>query len=248
MLVAVSVDAGVEKVASEEIRTLLELATQLSAFEVPLEQRVVFAVGFGWWMRIIRTADGIRRLHDAGLSQEAAPLLRTLLHHTAALEWLRLYPDEALDALREEQQQRRHDLAEHASRRDWQLDKLELGQRPPKKKLDGLRDLREFERMADRIGATNLYVAYKVESAYAHPSGLSADTYIEPVEGGVPQLRDRPSIDGVPLRATAMFAATATRILGILIGDQRLTAAADRTGDALGVETRLPGHEDPRST
>jgi hypothetical protein len=225
--------------AAAEIRTLSKLAGTLGNFEVPYDQRVAFALGFGWWMRIVRTAEGICLLYDAGLSQEASPLLRTLLHHTAALEWLRLFPEEVLDALREEHEQRRHDLAAHATRRDWELTGLDLGQRPEKKKLEGLRYLREFEKMCDHVGATNLYVAYKLESAYAHPSGLSADTYIELGDNGLPFLRDRPVISGVPLKTTAMFAATATRILGQLIGDERLIAAADRVGDVLDVPTAI---------
>lgn len=225
--------------AAVEIRTLSKLVDTLGSFEVPYEQRVPFALGFGWWMRILRTAEGICLLHEAGLSQEASPLLRTLLHHTAALEWLRLFPDEVLDALREEHEQRRHDLADHATRRDWEFSGLNLGQRPEKKKLDGLRYLREFEKMCDHVHATNLYVAYKLESAYAHPSGLSADTYIQLGDDGLPFLRDTPVIDGVPLKTTAMFTATATRIVGLLIGDQRLIAAADHVGNVLDVPTAI---------
>lgn len=230
--------------AAIAIRRLFALVETLGSFEVPYEQRVPFAVGFGWWMRIVRTAEGIRLLHEAGLSQEASPLLRTLLHHTAALEWLRLFPEEALDAPREEHEQRRHDLADHALRREWELTGLNLGERPTKKKLDGLRYLREFEKMSEQVGATNLYVAYKLESAYAHPSGLSADTYVQLADDGRPVLRDTPVIRGVPLKTTAMFAATATHILGTMIGDERLTAAADGVGEALQVPTAITADDD----
>lgn len=184
--------------ASIEIRKLFDLVESLGDFDVPHDQRVAFTVGFGWWMRIVRTAEAIRRLHEASLSQEASPLLRTLLHHTAALEWLYRFPDEVLEALREEHEQRRHDLADHASRRDWELSGVDLGQRPQRKKLEGLRYLRDFEKMCEHIGTTNLYVAYKVESAYAHPSRLSAETYIQLGDDGLPLLRDTPVIDGVP--------------------------------------------------
>lgn len=52
-------------------------------------------------MRIVRTAEGIRGMYEAGLSQEASPQLRTILHHAAALEWLRQGPDEVLEALKQ---------------------------------------------------------------------------------------------------------------------------------------------------
>ena len=228
-----------ENDAAKEIRDLINLLQKPGSFVVPHEHRVSFAVGFGWWMRTLRTAEGVRLLHQAGLSHEASPLLRTILHHTGALEWLRLHPEEVIEALREEHVQRRHDLAGQASRRDWDLSGVDLGQPPPKQKLDGLRYLRNFEKMCDHVGIGNLYVAYKVESAYAHPSALSADTYICPGPDGLPQLRGSPVTGGVPLKATAMFAAVATRVFGQLSGDNRLTAAADRIGGRLGVPTTL---------
>lgn len=152
-----------------------------------------------------------------------------------------------IEALREEHVQRRHDLAGKASRRDWDLTGVDLGQPPPKQKLDGLRYLRNFEKMCDHVGIPDLYVAYKVESAYAHPSALSADTYICVGPDGLPQLRDSPVTGGVPLKTTAMFAAVATRVLGQLIGDDRLTDAADRIGKRLGVPTTLPSPADDES-
>lgn len=41
-----------------------------------------------------------------------------------------------------------------------------------------------------------------------------------------------------------MFAATATRTLGTMIGDERLTAAADRVGDVLVVPTAITSERD----
>lgn len=60
-----------EKDAANEIRYLINLAEKLGSFVVPHEHRVSFAVGFGWWMRTLRTAEGVRLLHQAALSQEA---------------------------------------------------------------------------------------------------------------------------------------------------------------------------------
>lgn len=226
-----------EEKAAGEIQNLARLAETLGSFVVPKQRRVSFAVGFGWWLRTLRTADGIRLLHEAGLSQEASPLLRTILHHTGALEWLRLHPEEVIEALQEEHVQRQHDLAGQAARRDWDLAGLDLGQRPQKQK--GLQYLRKFEEMCEHIGVGNLYVAYKLESAYAHPSALSADVYLCSNPDGLPELRDSPVVGGAPLKVTAVLAAVATRVLGEFIDDGRLVAAANRVGERLGVPTTV---------
>lgn len=51
--------------------------------------------------------------------------------------------------------------------------------RPP-----GLTYLARFEQLCEHIGVPNLYVAYMIESAYAHASALSADVYLDISAGG----------------------------------------------------------------
>ena len=228
-----------ERIASDAIREMYALIPSLGSFRVEFDKRVPFAVAFGWWIRVIRTAEGLRLMHQAGLAHESSPLLRTILHHTAAIEWLTRDPEEVLDALREEHEQRRHTLGEKARQRDWDLTEVDLGSRPPKKKVIGLEYLRQFEQMCDRIGVANLYVAYMLESTYSHASGLSADAYLDLDEQGWPRLRDTAALEGVPLTTTAMFAATATSIVGGFIQDDRLTTIAAAVGDRLQVPVTL---------
>jgi hypothetical protein len=89
--------------------------------------------------------------------------------------------------------------------------------------------LNRFEDLCDLVGCPNMYVAYMLESGDVHPSGVSADVYLTEREGK-PQLSPVPTRPGVPLRAAAVFAGTATNEFGELVGDDRLTEFAGRDG------------------
>jgi hypothetical protein len=230
-------EQDVEELAADAIRELGDLVPKLGEFAVDVDK--AFAVGFGWWMRILRTAEGVTRMHEVGLSQEASPLLRTILHHTAALAWLRQYPDEALEALEHDHARRRQRLGQKAQARDWDLKGIKFGPPPRSKRPHSLVYLDRFEELCDHIEVPNLYVPYLVESTYAHPSGKSADAYLEPGDRGRPRLRDSPSVSGAPLRATVMFAAIATNILGDFVKDERLTTASEAIGERLSLPVTL---------
>lgn len=223
------------------IRDLTKLSRTLGDVEVPIETATAVALGFGWWMRSIRTAGGVRLLYKNGLAQEASPILRTLLLHAAAIEWLRQHPDEALDAVRYEHDDYQQKLYQKAEEREWELKGVKLGPPPSGDKPAGLKLLRDVERLCKRIGSEHLYVAYKIESPYSHASALSADTYFEPPQqdGGMPQLRDTPSVPAVPLHVAATFALCATSSLGRLGNLSRLTDESARLAERLGVTDQL---------
>lgn len=228
-----------EAASAHAIRELTALSSALGTLAVERDRSNAFFVGFGWWMRVLRTAEGIRLLHEASLSHEASPLLRTVLHHTVAMEWLRRHPEEVLEAVADEHGRRRQSLGQKAKARNWDLTGVVFGAPPTGSKPSGLEYLREFEKLCDHVEAPNAYVAYMVESAYAHASALSAERYLEQDEEGRIRLSDSATAPGVPLRVTAMFAATATNILGSFIKDDRLTEAAGRIGERLSVPVTL---------
>jgi hypothetical protein len=233
-----------EPQAAQTIRNLTKLSRNLGELEVPRETATAVALGLGWWMRSIRTAGAVRLLHKNGLSQEASPLLRTLLIHAAAIEWLRQFPNAALEAVRYEHEDYRQKLYQKAHMRRWDLTGVDLGPPPSGEKPDGLVLLREVEKLCTRIGSEHLYVAYKIESPYSHPSALSADSYFDPPleDSGMPQLRDHPSVAAVPLRVAATFALCATNSLGQLGRLSRLTDESNRLADRLGVTDQLTGN------
>lgn len=242
----VAVTSEDDKQSAAVIRDLTKLSRNLGDVDVPRKSATAVVLGFGWWMRSIRTAGCVQLLYKRGLAQEASPVLRTLLLHAAAIEWLRQYPDEALDAVNYEHEDYRQKLYQKANERDWELKGVKLGPPPSGDKPAGLEYLRQVERLCERIGSEHLYVAYKIESPYSHPSALSADTYFEaPLEeGGVPQIRDTPRVDPVPLGVAATFALCATSSLGRLGKLSRLTDESARLAERLGVTDQLTARED----
>ena len=228
-----------DRSAADAIRTLGELPPSLTDLSAPVGLTDAAVVGFGWWLRVLRTAEGILLMHDAGLSHEASPLLRTVLHHTVAIEWLRQNSEEVLEALHYEHALRRQTVGQKATERNWDLDGVKLGPPPRGDKPEGLKYLSQFEKLCDRVGAPDVYMAYKVESTYAHASGLSADTYVELDDSDRLELRVPAKADGADLKATAILAAIATNTLGESINDVRLTRAAGAVGEQFSVAVTL---------
>jgi Family of unknown function (DUF5677) len=85
--------------AEQTIERLVSDVESLTDLNVPAAKAAAGLLGYGWWLRCVRTADAIRLLHKSGLGQEASPLVRTLIHHELALLWLESSPDEALEAV-----------------------------------------------------------------------------------------------------------------------------------------------------
>lgn len=234
--------AELEERAEQSIQRVVDFQQSLTQLQVPGERTRAGALGYGWWLRCVRTGAAINKLRNEGFGHEASPLVRTVLHHVAALAWLRLDPEEVLAAVVFDHQQRRQHLGQKALAREWDLAGMKLG--PPPNKSDrpaNLDLLKLFERMCERIKAPNLYVAYLVESGYVHPSGVSADTYVEPAPDGGIRLRGDSVMPGVPLREVAMFLGAGTKEFGLLIDDTRFQEVADQMGDLMETSVDLRG-------
>ena len=195
------------------------------------------AIGYGWWARTLRSGRGVVALDECGLAHEASPLVRTMLIHAVAIEWLRRDPPGALEALHHEDDSRRPDIANRAELLGWDVPLPAVGPRPPKDSRPGTADqLKSFERMCQEVGNSHLYLAYKLESAYAHPSLKSAHAYLDTA---AEELLSEPANAGEQLRAAALMAAIATHAFGLLLDDQPLIAAADSVGALIGTSVSL---------
>jgi hypothetical protein len=160
-----------------------------------------------------------------------------MLIHAVAIEWLRRDPQGALEALHHEDDSRRPDIADRAERLGWDVPLPAVGPRPPKNSRPGTADqLKSFERMCQEVGNSHLYLAYKLESGYAHPSMKSAHAYLDTAAG---ELLAEPVNSGEQLRAGVLMAAIATHAFGLLIDDRPLIAAADSVGALIGTSVSL---------
>lgn len=231
-------DRSRDSIAAELIRNLGTVASSLGSIAVPSGLEAAALLGYGWWLRVIRSSDAIRVLHESGHDHEASPLLRTVLHHAAALEWLRLAPEQVVEAVSYEHQVRRRKLYQKAMSRQWDLASIRIGPPSAAPRPASLDLLERFEKLADRVGTPNMYVAYMLESGYAHPSGIGSDAYVDDVDGKVVLLASS-KLPGVPLRQTAVFAGVASRSFGVLIERSELMVVADEMCSKLGVSTTL---------
>jgi hypothetical protein len=231
-------DRRFEEQAAAAIREMLRVLSGLKSLSVPGGREPATLLGYGWWVRVLRSAEAIRFLHVRGFDHEASPLLRTVLHHTAALDWLRTDPAAVLEAVSWDHGTRRQKLYLKARSREWDLSAIRMGPPPRTPRPDAVDYLDRFEKLADLLGAPNMYVAYMVESAFVHPSGLSSDTYVDEVDGAV-VLRITSKEPGVPLRQAAVFAAVATRAFGELVTRQDLVDLADAIGARMGVDAKI---------
>jgi hypothetical protein len=157
------------------------------------------------------------------------------LHHTAALIWLLRFPDEALEAIRYQHDQKAYKLTSAALTREWDLDRADRAKKPRRGIPPGVELLDSVEKLVERAGMPHAYVAYLVESAFVHPSALGADVYLSPHEGQLPvALRQESGFPSTPLRGAAILAIQGTLSLADLTNDPAIQALADEASERLG--------------
>lgn len=198
-----------------------------TSLNVPPEKAEAAALGFGWWVRITHTADAVRRLHGAGLSNEASPLVRAVLLHWIALAWLCQQPDEAVVGVNfADARWKQRFVNNAAGSATWKLKNVKLGPPPAKEGPVGWGLLNDVEALCERAGTRDTYLPYTLESPYSHPSLTSSQSYVRLVDGEV-KLHNVAQVDGVSLRVVANAAAVATKLLGEFIEDAAMVAKAE---------------------
>ena len=204
--------AAIEELAKLHASTMLHADE-----ETDLRQLLV---AFGWWTRIVHTAQGIAAVHAAGVAHEAAPLVRALIHHSVALKWLTEFPDEVTEAITWEHGKQGARAWGRAVDRGWELTPDAGPQAPTDGAPPGYRYLTSMEDLCARASMANALVPLLIESKYAHPTGISADAYLadgEPPKEGELNIGLVLHPDAyAPLYSTALFAVDATVQFGDL--------------------------------
>ena len=207
-----------DELADEGIAAIVDHVGAVAEFQFPVERAKACALGYGWWVGIVRMGEAVRRLYRLGFDHEASPLIRTLLHHTGVLVWLEQEPEVVLAAVKYEHPARTVKLFNHAQSRQWDLsDLVETPEKPSGPPPEGAALLDNFEELSRHIGKPNLYVPYKIESGYVHPSGMSGDTYLDVSDGRVVG-RETARAPHTPLRATVLCLVIATDAYADLLG------------------------------
>ncbi|MFF3139252.1 DUF5677 domain-containing protein [Streptomyces mirabilis] len=147
----------------------------------------VFAVLVGWWQFTNRTAEGVIALYDAGLTVEAAPMVRNLVGHAYAINWLADGGDDAYKALIAESYDARRKLLNDLQAVNWQFPEgnVNIGEAPDfgftadeerrHRRLVG--ELHNFNNMVQAYGTPMMYPVYRNLSSFSHTTDLTAAAY-----------------------------------------------------------------------
>ena len=174
---------------AEGWRRLLRAADQVTSqgVRVLCENQNVVRPLMGWWQFTNRTAQALMSLYDQGYTAEAAPLMRNLLGHSYAMNWLADSGEPAVVALTDYWNEHRRKLAQNVNET---LNLPEPASTPSAepvpfanpeseqihKRLVG--ELKNFDTMVKAYGTADVYPVYRHQSAYSHTTGATADAFL----------------------------------------------------------------------
>jgi hypothetical protein len=218
-------------VARQVLDGLLELPLP-PHLAIDVDGATVFTVGYGWYMRVRRTADAGRLLSDAGLDHEAAPLIRSMIEHAVALLWLADARDDAVTVLRRLHQHWAGNVKTALNTTSgWTVDPamldVFLAADIPTTSQDRLA---AFKHRCEHYGHQNLYVAWLSETQESHPTLLTANAYVAELDVDRGVLRDAARRNNAVLRATPLLLIATDTMNSILPGEP-WTAALGELGE-----------------
>ncbi|MFD5634782.1 DUF5677 domain-containing protein [Streptomyces sp. NPDC127077] len=148
----------------------------------------VFAVLAGWWRFTNRTAEALLALYDSGFTVEASPLMRNLVNHAYAVNWLADNGEDGYRALIDESYESRRKLRDNLQALKWQLpENVDIGEAPDfgftseeekkrHRRLCG--ELSNFENMVKAYGSPMMYPVYRNLSSFSHTTDLTAAAFV----------------------------------------------------------------------
>jgi hypothetical protein len=149
----------------------------------PTTTQRVFLLAYGWFASIVRTGELIVLGHESGLRHECSASARTVQQYTLALQWLTEGGDPAVEA---DAERRAYDLVKELNDTGWPIPAgftMQVTNRPAK---SGAREeqISNYKAMCVLYrGGDQLYVPYRLQSGYAHPSYVGAQAYLIPEKG-----------------------------------------------------------------
>ncbi|MFJ1878655.1 DUF5677 domain-containing protein [Streptomyces chartreusis] len=176
------------------VPVILQAAGKVTAqgVQVPSEHQNVVYPLMGWWQFTNRTAQALVSLYDQGYTVEAAPLMRNLMGHAYAMNWLADSGEPAVVALAEYWRAHKRKLARNVNA-TWNLpepvtapssEPLVFANNESEqihKTLMG--ELENFDNMVKAYGTADVYPVYRHQSAYSHTTGATADAFLIMDEG-----------------------------------------------------------------
>jgi len=185
------------------------LAVQLPSWRDDCKQ--VAYLAHGWCLRCRRSVESILLLDQAGYSEEASPLRRSVIEHCVALRWVAAEGDAVLDTIARghaHDARKRGDAASEAGWASVNMDEIEsiITEIDPKSRQSRNDNLLAFTHRLVAYGDKHSLPGYLAECARAHPSYESAIAYVD-LDDATLLWESRGSLWQVPFCATHLLEA-----------------------------------------
>src|ERR1022692_283863 len=152
----------------------------------PTTTQRVFLLAYGWFAFIVRTGELIVLGQENGLRHECSASARTVQQYTLALQWLTEGGDPAFDAVEADAERRAYDLVKELNDTGWPIPAGFTMQVPNRRAKSGALEeqISNYKTMCVLYrGGDKLYVPYRLQSGYAHPSYVGVQAYLIPEKG-----------------------------------------------------------------
>lgn len=220
---------------------------------VPVDKQRVFGPLYSWWRLVCRTAEAVLLVTENGFTVEAAPMVRNILNHAYAINWLVDNGDPAVDALVARGDEEREKLCKKLEETGWPnaaefraaMDQAAALQPTPPVRTpteqqlhDKLKhELKNFYDMLDRYDVAEIYPVYSHLSSLSHTTINTAGAYVEQIDDGTLQIRteaaDLGNADVIQLALALLQTAT---VVSPLIDGDPMRSTIDRAVKDLGLD------------
>lgn len=198
----------------------------------------LFKAAFGWWAGITRSSQAVLTLRRAGLEHEAAPIVRSIVQHSLVLQWMVEIGDDAITAVAEYGDNNTRLLLDTLAQAKWDLPDGFNPEVPPRPAVANplVKKIKNFEELCTWYNARDLYVTFRLLSAYAHPTATGALAYFDQASG-TPATRSTAPTRGYILQSVLCLTQTG-RVMNLLLQGGPLDEILDQVDELLGAEFR----------
>jgi transcriptional regulator with XRE-family HTH domain len=199
----------------------------------------VFHLAYGWWTFIMRSSKAVLTLRHSALEHEASPIVRTVLQHGLVLQWLVDTGDSAVDAVEQYADANVRLLLKTMMDSDWPPVAGLTMVPPPVPEMRNLRveKLRNFSSLCRDYDAYQLYVPFRLLSAYVHPTSVGASAYLDEQAGNLSPVAM--STSNALVIQTAMCLIQASKAFAQLLSQNSLSHGVARAENTLGIEVAM---------
>ncbi|MBD3934827.1 hypothetical protein IF129_25105 [Streptomyces chumphonensis] len=248
-------DEATAQRAREVIRKLIavrdEIAASQSGIAFEGAHQAVAPHAWSWWMFITDSARIVLDEAEKGYGFVVAPVMRNLMNHATALQWLVEGGESALKAVDAYSDEQLIKLIDNVRRVGWEgadgpfeqtvRDAIAARDANPDLAVTKLyNEIKNAETLLTAYGMPEGYVPYRHLSSYTHTSRETARLYLAADGQGGPALRDTPRDSGLnDVLWASVCLIQAGRVMDEILARHPFTQVLDEVSAHLGVPQKL---------